>query len=727
MAQRVTGFARKPVAAAEAIAAAGALARVREEDTPQEIPLELSTLIAPYRKHGRLSLRVERLPPRARLTRGHNNGDRSWSLMSDELDGLAYLPPGGASEGCTLGIRIVSLDGGDGATLALLDYPVMRDGAPPPIVVEKPAPQRRAPESDTAEALTLKSELAKTKAALVEREKDLAEAASQLEKAKSRIAADPVRDRTGETEALRLQGELAKTKSTLIEREKELAEAASQLDKARSRAAAETPRDRAGEAEALKLQGELAKTKVALIEREKELAEAETQLDKARSRAAAETARDKSDEAERRRLRDEVARLKKSLSALESEAKETLAQAEQGWRDAEAARFAAARSQWQDRSERALADATAQLERSQSAKTENQKLRLKEAESELERLKDGLAEANEILADRENDIAEMQSRLDETAGRDAENARLNGDIAALRAAVAERERDIDKARADLDRAQLDWRKQSEEQLAKAEAAWKKDEAARAGTAELRAQEQAQALLARAAQKHKQLAAEFEHLKAHAEALRARGDSEDIKKLRQEFGHLQAVLAERDMEIARLRLDSEHARERWTAEARMSVEKAERDWHAEADEAEEKALLVSARRRTVRDVVLVGALSVVAVMAYLRFDFSSLAGLWPSASWVQPSDTGSPPVAAAQKGAAPAKPIETAVVLRAANVRAEPSKTAEVIATLARDADVAAVEHRGNWVRVKLDGAHKEGWVYSTYLKETSAPVPQKHG
>jgi hypothetical protein len=54
---------------------------------PGAVALELAPLIAPYRKHGRLSLRVERLPPRARLSHGHDNGDRSWSLRPDELDG----------------------------------------------------------------------------------------------------------------------------------------------------------------------------------------------------------------------------------------------------------------------------------------------------------------------------------------------------------------------------------------------------------------------------------------------------------------------------------------------------------------------------------------------------------------------------------------------------------------------------------------------------------------
>src|ERR1700755_1011975 len=143
MAQRATGFSKRH-AGTEAIVAGAAL-RSMEDDAPRAVPLELAALIAPYRKHGRLSLRVERLPHRARLTRGHNNGDRSWSLMSDELDGLAYLPPQGGPESCTLAIRIVSLDGGDGGTLALLDYPVAvaEESADPTVAApEKPVAAR---------------------------------------------------------------------------------------------------------------------------------------------------------------------------------------------------------------------------------------------------------------------------------------------------------------------------------------------------------------------------------------------------------------------------------------------------------------------------------------------------------------------------------------------------------------------------------------------------------
>src|SRR6266571_4174734 len=122
-AQRATGFAKTRAAtktnrlsdskrgAAEAPAAQSAIA------------VKLGPLLSPYKKQGRLSVRIERLPQLARLSAGRNNGDNSWSLTLDELEDLAYLPPEGMHEAHSLAVRIIGLDGG-GSTLAVLDFPV---------------------------------------------------------------------------------------------------------------------------------------------------------------------------------------------------------------------------------------------------------------------------------------------------------------------------------------------------------------------------------------------------------------------------------------------------------------------------------------------------------------------------------------------------------------------------------------------------------------------------
>jgi len=732
MAQRSSGFARNPVSAAEAIAATATLARAME-DGESAVALELAPLIAPYRKHGRLSLRVERLPHRARLSRGHNNGDRSWSLMSDELDGLTYLPPKGPAQSCTLGIRIVSLDAGDGTTLALLDYPVLAEGA------VAPAAPRHAPEVDQAELRRLRDELARTKAQAAEQENSFRAARGTWESdlqaqlaASSALANDALERQRAAWEA----GQAPKTQPA---RPADMsAEIRRQVEAALAKAEKEW---KAAEAE------RLARAEAGWEARAaKALSEAGAQIEKARTRSAAETAREKSDEAERRRLRDELARLKKLLGAKESEfsetresarkmAEEALAAAEQAWREREAQSLGTARTQWQERSERALAEATAQFERAEAARAKAGASRLKDAEAELEALKDDLARANEILADRENDIADMQARLDAAADqapaietREAEIERLKSDLAGVRGVVAERERDIVEARAQMERARQDWQRQSEARFAEALAEWKKGEAARLIAAEAQSQEQAQGQLTRMAQRLNQVEGELKDARAQAEALRQRGDAEDVKKLRREFGHLQSALAERETEIAQLRLDSEHARERWTADARMSLQNAEHQWKAEAENAEERKLQRQGLKRTARDVVLVASVAVVAVMLYLHFDLGALINMFPQLAFIEttPAPPAPQPVQAAKPNpAAPALPL--AVVVRSANVRATPSKTADVIATLPRDSAVTVLEHHGNWVRVKITGANKnrEGWVYTTYLKDKPV-VPQKH-
>jgi hypothetical protein len=74
------------------------------------LPLALMDLVSPYGRDRRVSLRVERMPSRSRLSRGRNNGDGSWSLTRDELSDLFYFPPRGSNEIPTLVVRVIGLD-----------------------------------------------------------------------------------------------------------------------------------------------------------------------------------------------------------------------------------------------------------------------------------------------------------------------------------------------------------------------------------------------------------------------------------------------------------------------------------------------------------------------------------------------------------------------------------------------------------------------------------------
>ncbi len=176
MAQRVTGFARRP-AAAEANRVGDLTHTVDEATTtPRAIPLALASLLSPHKGRERLSLRVERLHRQARLSRGRNNGDGSWSLWPDEVDDLAYLLPEDVDEAHTLAIRIISLDGG---TVAMLDYPIAPGDTLSGSAPAKPGSVAN-PVDDT-EVRSLRDELAMLKASIADRESALSETQRKTE------------------------------------------------------------------------------------------------------------------------------------------------------------------------------------------------------------------------------------------------------------------------------------------------------------------------------------------------------------------------------------------------------------------------------------------------------------------------------------------------------------------------------------------------------------------
>lgn len=88
------------------------------------VALDLAPSVSPYLQHESLSIKVEGLPPRARLSKGRNNGDHSWSLSLDELDDLLYLPPEGLHSAHSLTVRIISLDSDSASTLVQFDVPI---------------------------------------------------------------------------------------------------------------------------------------------------------------------------------------------------------------------------------------------------------------------------------------------------------------------------------------------------------------------------------------------------------------------------------------------------------------------------------------------------------------------------------------------------------------------------------------------------------------------------
>jgi hypothetical protein len=137
------------------------------------IALDLTSLLAPYRRQGRFTLRIENLPQGARLTAGRNNGDRTWSLALDELDELFYVPPESLADDHILALRLIAREEGNASTLALIELP-MRAGQCVPL--PQPAfghrkPEARHPEAPHAD--TLKQEISALKTELAGRDQEL--------------------------------------------------------------------------------------------------------------------------------------------------------------------------------------------------------------------------------------------------------------------------------------------------------------------------------------------------------------------------------------------------------------------------------------------------------------------------------------------------------------------------------------------------------------------------
>jgi hypothetical protein len=94
------------------------------------IALNLRHFLDPFKGKGRLFIRVERLPQQTSLSAGQRSGDGSWSLASDEIDGVHYLIPSYTARNHQLTIRVMALEAGAATTLKVADYSISVDGSP---------------------------------------------------------------------------------------------------------------------------------------------------------------------------------------------------------------------------------------------------------------------------------------------------------------------------------------------------------------------------------------------------------------------------------------------------------------------------------------------------------------------------------------------------------------------------------------------------------------------
>lgn len=584
MAQRAATFARRP-------SGTRAAERARSMSDPAGAPvtLDLKPLIAPYKRNRALTIRVERLLHGARLTQGRNNGDRSWSLFPDDLEQLEYLPATASYEAHTLAIRIISLDGGDGETLAVVDLPI--EG----VAAAEIAKPEFAGSGNTQEIAQLREQLDLATASLAEREAELARATSALAGREAELsrATSLLGARDAELSAARARAEAAENLRTAPHAElaaarqtwerdlqNRLAMAAAEssvvLEKARAEWKAEldnlmqslTARD-----------AELSAARKRAEDAEKSRISPQAELDAARkawdrelqsrlsaaaaeSKAALQKARTEWEAEQGSRLTRSEAGAQRALEDVRRRARDemeaALSKARAEWKAAEAARFAAAEAVWNQELSSTVAHLTVRAETAEKSLAEaNAALSLsRTSESqELRRLREQFAQAESDLAKRSSELvaARAATELASKAGQDA--------AAELRKAEEAR-KSAEAAR--LASVEAHWKEQSDKAIAEVTA---RLEEAEKSLAETRAQSEArlhQIVVGQATLKSRE--AEFEELRAVAEKARLELISE-VDAARAERQHeIEAALAK--------------AQEEWTAAEAARFATAEAQWNAQ---------------------------------------------------------------------------------------------------------------------------------------------------
>jgi ParB family chromosome partitioning protein len=606
MAQRASGFAKKPPAAAVVAPRVEPRAPLPEEDfeLPDPIPLDIAPLVAPYRKRGRVTVRVERLPHRARLSHGQNNGDRSWSLTLDELEGAAYLPGSTTDQTQTLSIRIIRVDGGDAATLAVLDYP-LRPNAEAESVDDAPA---AAPPGDDRELRALREELTKALTTLEARTSELAElrrsanatprpsfetelaamkasweaevedrlamaakaAADDLEKQRAKwrveeeLRAAKLEKRSRESGKLDAGEALAKAENEWKAQEaarlaaaeakwqqqsaKTLAELTAELEKAKSKPAPAKVDD----SEVRQLRDELTRAKATLAGREKELAQ---------SRSNSEAAR--GDTTKLGQLSDELTRTKATLAGREKELAQSRA-------NSEAARGDAAKlGQLSDELKKSKAFLADREIESARARADADALR-----GELEKTRASLATRDDELRRIRSSAEQARAEADTLRDDGTERARLSTELASVKSSLAVRDAELARARAAQDDVRNRAKQEAETSLAEARKNWQAGEAERLAAEEAKWRKHADMAIA-------EVVARLDKAenRAQDEAAKNRSSGGDLQRLSDGLAQIKATLSERENDLVQARLAHEQARERWRNDSETALTKAYQDWKA----------------------------------------------------------------------------------------------------------------------------------------------------
>jgi Bacterial SH3 domain len=590
MLQRVAKFSKKPEAAAPAFASVSASDIIRAPVVQKAIPLEFAGILAPYKKrHGRLSLRVEEMPQRARLSAGRNNGDGSWSLASDELEGLTYLIPANLAREHTLVLRIMAFDDAGASTLKILHFPV-----PLQLETSEAAEENPAAAPGAADPI-LHNELGRMQSLFAVRESELTQLRLALEQAKTQKEAELASARAAwELEVQVLLSEAAAQAKSEGQSERTAWQTAQGSRTAQAQALAEQKiaqeRDRWQletqqrlDAERERWKTETQKLLSAAIteERKQKQAQIQKRVDAERERWKTESEgllseaiakEHKQWQAQtQQRIETERERWKAESQGPLSEA---IAQERKQWQVQTQQQLEAERARWKTESQAALSDAIAQERKQWLAQTQ-QRI---EAERERGEAESQAALSDAIAQERKQWLTQTQQRIE--AERECWKAEGQG---VLSGTIAEERRQWQaqtQQRIEAERER--WKAESQIALSEAEARWKADEAGRLAAAVVEWRQQSSQMLADASEKHRELERALEQARAQPNnAAAADGGEAESARLRTELARMQSILTQRDLDLAqhRTELQQERERERQVLETALST--AAEAWKTEA--------------------------------------------------------------------------------------------------------------------------------------------------
>ena len=705
------------------------------------INLDLEPLIAPYREHPNLAIRIERLPPQARLSNGRDNGDHTWSLTVDDVGNLRYLPPNGMQQSHTLAVTVIGMDADSATTLDKFDLPISSADEPPSVSLNMDSTTHQPSERDTRTGGARANAARRlNQAALSEQPTEMIENNAAAEPARTLrtrgvqdSTARALPERVSELEASfahELEVRLAKARSACEAEQNERIAAAVKGVERRSRSKIETLRNKAAESEAhftKELEQRLAEAQSAWEAEQNEQIAAAVKDTEQQSRSEIETLRNKAAESEAHFTKELEQRLAEAQSAWEAEQNEQIAAAVKDTEQQSRSEIETLRNQAAEAEVRFTMELEQQLDEAEEKfETElrqcvdaavaeaAEKSETKAAACLEQALQDERAEWSQELAAAKARYEEAEAALEEVRLQAKTQADASDVDDQSDAAVAFRERELEweRTRQEFERlAEEKTRHAVELELEAARNNW-----------QIELQDRLSAAEAEAA--------------ARLEESRAQWDAERAALLNEAEKNTQARIKSAKKEfLEQIKAMTSKATHRQRGEEASRVVAPKVRWKKILRKAKRGDAIRRARsryhlsgllRRLAR-VAVFGACVTAAILAYPRIEPIVIESWWPKiASYrnqIRPllhdvSETLKSHLLDLSNDSRPLALITVPV----ANVRADASTAAAVVAQLYQNAEVTLLERLGNWLRVRVNSSEgKEGWVHQSLLKDGAKP------